>query len=81
MKEQLALYTKVLSVASDAEREELMKQVLEMAADQFYLIGISTPTSGYRIVNNKMHNVPVMVDSWTWPTPGPSNPEQYFYAE
>ncbi len=81
VKEQLALYAKVLSVASDAEREELMKQVLEIAADQFYLIGISTPTSGYRIVNNKMRNVPVMVGSWTWPTPGPSNPEQYFYAE
>ncbi len=81
VKAQLELYRQVMSVASDAEREELMAQVLEMAADQFYLIGISTPTSGYRIVSNRMHNVPVMVGSWTWPTPGPSSPEQYFFEQ
>lgn len=81
VKEQMALYRQVMTVASDEEREALMREVLEIAADQFYLIGISTPASGYRIVTNTMHNVPVMVGSWTWPTPGPSSPEQYFYAE
>ena len=81
VQEQLALYREVLSVASDEEREALMAQVLDIAADQFYLIGISTPTSGYRIVSNEMRNVPEMVGSWTWPTPGPSSPEQYFFAQ
>lgn len=79
VKAQMALYQQVMTVADDAERAELMQEVLEMAADQFYLLGISTPASGYRIVSNRMRNVPVMVGSWTWPTPGPSNPEQYFY--
>ncbi len=81
VKAQMALYQQVMSVASDAERADLMQQVLEMAADQFYLLGISTPPTGYRIVSNRMRNVPVMISSWTWPTPGPSNPEQYFYSE
>lgn len=81
VQEQMELYRQVLTVASDEERAELMKEVLQIAADQFYLLGISTPASGYRIVSNRMHNVPVMVGSWTWPTPGPSNPEQYFFSE
>lgn len=81
VQEQMDLYRQVLTVASDEERAALMREVLEIAADQFYLLGISTPASGYRVVSNHMHNVPVMVGSWTWPTPGPSNPEQYFFSE
>jgi peptide/nickel transport system substrate-binding protein len=78
VKRQLELYSQVLTVASDDERDALMRQVLDIAADQFYQIGISTPDEGYMIVSNKMHNVPEMVGSWSYPTPGPSNPEQYW---
>ena len=81
VKAQMEIYQQVLTIASDTEREALMKEVLEMAADQFYLLGISTPASGYRITSNEMGNVPVMIGSWTWPTPGPSNPEQYFFRQ
>ncbi len=59
-----------------------MKEILEIAADRFYLIGIGTMGAGYGIVNREMHNVPEpMISSWVYPHPGPTNPEQYFYTQ
>jgi len=78
VKHQLDLYTQVLTVASDEERDELMREILEIAADQFYSIGIRTPEDGYMIVSNSMHNVPDMIGSWSYPNPGPANPEQFW---
>ena len=43
-------------------------------------IGISTPAPSFGIVKNTMHNVPdAMINSWLYPNPAPTNPEQYFY--
>jgi len=61
------------------EQEEIMKQVLEIAEEQFWVMGISLPTNGFGIVKNNFHNVPpVMPGAWSYPTPAPTNPEQYF---
>jgi peptide/nickel transport system substrate-binding protein len=81
VKRQFELYRQVLTVASDEEREELMREVLQIAADQFYSMGLSAGVDGYRIVSNRMHNVPDMIGSWNYPTPGPSNPQQYWLEE
>lgn len=56
-----------------------MMQILQVAADQFYVLGISTPTNGYGVVKNNFHNVPkTMIAAWLWPTPAPTNCCQYF---
>lgn len=56
-----------------------MKRILDIAAETFWAIGISLPVGGYGIVKNNFHNVPAsMPDSFVYPTPGPTNPEQYF---
>ena len=58
----------------------MMKQILENAADQFFVFGISQPPDGYGIVKNDMVNTcRTMPNSFGWPTPGPS-PEQFFKA-
>jgi peptide/nickel transport system substrate-binding protein len=58
-----------------------MLQILDIAADQFYFMGISTEAAGYGVVRNNFHNVPAtMPESWQYPTPAPTNPEQYFLA-
>jgi len=54
-------------------------QILDIAADQFYEIGITTSGNGYGIVKNNMRNVPKsMVGAWLWPTPGPIDTPQFF---
>lgn len=77
--QQMDLYNQLKSTADPAQQNELMMQILEIAADQFYVIGISLPVGGYGIVKNNFHNVPEsMPGSWLYPNPAPTNPCQYF---
>ncbi len=59
-----------------------MKELLQMSADYFPCIGISTPTPSYGIVKNNMYNVPAeMINSWSYPTPAPVNVFTFFYKD
>ena len=57
-----------------------MKQILEIAADQFYCIGLALPPNGYGIVKNNFRNVPARMFFTGGPyiNPAPTNPSQYF---
>ncbi|NOZ27672.1 MAG: ABC transporter substrate-binding protein [Chloroflexi bacterium] len=78
-KKQMELYDQLKATGDPDKQADLMKQILEIAADQFYVIGISLPPKGYGIVKNNFHNVPkVMPGSWLYPNPAPTNPCQYF---
>ena len=58
----------------------LMNELLQMSADFFPCMGISTPPPSYGIAKNNMHNVPdVMINSWSYPTPAPINTFIFFY--
>ena len=62
-------------------QKEKMAQMLENAADQFLVWGVSLPPDGYGVVKNNMVNVlKKMPNSFGWPTPGPARPEQFFKA-
>ncbi|MGH2535357.1 MAG: ABC transporter substrate-binding protein [Thermomicrobiales bacterium] len=77
--QQMELYNQLKTTADPAQQSELMTQILEIAADQFYVIGISLPVGGYGIVKNNFHNVPAsMPGSWLYPNPAPANPSQFF---
>jgi ABC-type transport system substrate-binding protein len=79
VRQQMALFEKVKETVDPEERITLMKDVLRLAKEYFYHIGISLAPPGYGIVKNDFHNVPdEMPASFIWPSPGPSNPEQYF---
>ena len=70
-----------LATADAAEQQKVMAQILENAADQFLVWGVSLPPDGYGVVKNDMVNtMPEMPNSFGWPTPGPSRPEQFFKA-
>ena len=43
VKKQMDLYREITKYSDPAKQKELMKQLLDIAADQFYSIGISTP--------------------------------------
>lgn len=79
IKAQQALYKKLLATGDPAEQKTVMGEILENAADQFLVFGVSLPPDGYGIVKNDMVNtMDVMPNSFGWPTPGPSRPEQFF---
>ena len=80
-RQQFALYDKLRGTADAAGQAAIMKQILQLAADAFYVFGISLPPDGYGIVRNNMHNVTkTMPNSFGWPTPAPTRPEQYYKA-
>ena len=80
VKDQLDLVTVLLETADEAEQIDLMRQILDIAAEQFYGIGIALPAQGYGIAKTNLRNIfEPMPDASLYPTPGPTNPEQYFY--
>jgi peptide/nickel transport system substrate-binding protein len=79
IKAQQQLYKDLLATADPAGQAEKMAQLLENAADQFLVWGVSLPADGYGIVKTNMVNVlKEMPNSFGWPTPGPARPEQFF---
>ena len=78
-KQQMALYEQIKATGDAEQQAELMKQILEIAADEFYAFGIALPPNGYGIVRNNFHNVPASFPgAWLYPNPAPTNPEQYW---
>jgi peptide/nickel transport system substrate-binding protein len=76
---QMELYQQIRSTGDEGKQAELMKQILDIAAEQFYVIGLSTPVAGYGIQRNDFFNVPKsMFGSWLYPDPAPWNPQQFF---
>ncbi len=76
---QMALYDALKATPDPVRQTALMRQILDLAADAFYVIGIARPAQGFGIVKNNFHNVPaVMPQSWVYPDPAPTNPAQYF---
>ncbi|HYH13114.1 MAG TPA: ABC transporter substrate-binding protein, partial [Thermomicrobiales bacterium] len=76
---QMELYDELNATSDTVEQEALMKEILTIAEEEFYCMGLVLPGPGYGIVKNTMHNVPAtMPDAFLYPTPGPTNPEQYY---
>lgn len=81
-RQQMDLYDQLNATSDPAEQESLMKELLAITAEQFYCMGLALPGPGYGIVKNTMHNVPAsMPDAFLYPTPGPTNPEQYYFDQ
>lgn len=79
IKAQQELYRKLLQTGDPAAQAEIMGTILENAADQFLVFGVSLPPDSYGVVKNDMVNVTkVMPNSFGWPTPAPTRPEQFF---
>ena len=78
---QLALVTELRQTVDEAKQAELFQQILDVAVEQFYAIGVLLPGPGYGIVKNNFMNLfEPMPDAYLYPTPGPANPEQFFFG-
>lgn len=82
VKQQMDLYTQLKATADAEGQNELMRQILQIAADEFYAIGVALPANGYGIVRNNMHNVPdTILQAYLYPSPAPTNPFTYYFAD
>lgn len=77
--EQLNLLDDLKSTGSPTEQSSIMNAILDIAEEQFYAIGLFLRERGYGLVRNNFHNVPeLMPYGWSYPTPAPTNPSQYY---
>jgi len=80
VQEALAIYDELKNTGDPAAQQELMAQILAIAEEQFYAIGISLPAPGYGIRKNSVRNVPaVMFQAYLYPTPAPTNTTTYWF--
>jgi ABC-type transport system substrate-binding protein len=79
--QQMELYRELMITPDADGRDEIFRQILKIAKEQFYAIGTVLPPKGYAIVRNNFHNVPKsLFNAWMYPGPGPTMPEQYFIS-
>jgi peptide/nickel transport system substrate-binding protein len=79
-KKQCELYDQVKITADEAKQRDLMRQLLDISAEQFWIMGISTPGEGYGLVKNNFKNVPKQMFSsgQEYCNPGAAMPEQFY---
>ncbi len=81
MQEQMALYDRARATVDPDERRAIIKEMADNAADWFMTIGISKSIPEYGIVKTDLRNVPESMPlSWFYPTPAPSLPATYYWA-
>ena len=79
IKAQQQLLRDLLGTGDPARQNEIMSQILENAADLFFVFGVSLPPDGYGVVKNNVVNMlDEMPNSFVWPTPMPVGTEQLF---
>lgn len=79
VKAQQQRYKDLLGTGDPEKQQKIMAAMLEAAADMFLVWGVSLPPDSYGVVKNDMVNtLPVMPNSFIWPTPAPTGPEQFF---
>lgn len=83
--EYLALveaYDQALLAPNYDEQVAAVNDMLQMTADLFPVLGISTSADGYAVVSNRLRNVPDrMITDFTYTDPFIARPFSWFFAE
>jgi peptide/nickel transport system substrate-binding protein len=79
-KKRFKLFDEARSTADLDKRGAIMKQLFDIAADEFETIGVCLAVGGFGVIRNNLRNVPEkQPDSWSWPNPGPALPQQFTF--
>jgi peptide/nickel transport system substrate-binding protein len=80
-KRRMKLFDDARATPDLAKRGAIMKEVFDLTADAFETIGVCLGVTTFGIVKNNLQNVPAsMPNAWSWPNPGPSLPQQFFFS-
>ena len=75
----MELYDQLKATADPEEQAALMEEILQIAADEFWGLGINLTPPGYTIRRNNFMNTPESYpNAWLYPHPGPTNTFQYY---
>jgi ABC-type transport system substrate-binding protein len=78
---QMQLYDQLLATPDADEQAALLEEIIDIAVDEFYHIGIVRAAEHVGVVRNNFHNVPKsMPEGAPFSTPAPTNPVQYFIS-
>lgn len=81
-RKQMELYNALKASADPAEQADLFRQILDIAQEQFWVIGTVLPAEGYAVAKNNLGNVPeAQPYAWIYPQPGPMGTSQFFYKD
>jgi peptide/nickel transport system substrate-binding protein len=82
MQDVRAMYENVLAQPSQEAQIEAMAEVLEVAADNFYVIGISRPGPGFQPYHERLGNQPEeWIAGWIEGVQKITFPEQWYIIE
>lgn len=82
VKRQMELYDMVKATADPDLQRQYMNELIEIAIDRFWTIGIGLETPAYGVVKNNFHNVPLsMPESFNYPDPFPTHPSTYWIEQ
>lgn len=80
VKKACDLFDQLKGAPTYGAQVEFMKQILQIAADNFFNIGVCTPPDLYGIRKNNLKNVTdPMLNSWMFPTASPYNTFTFYY--
>ena len=80
-KTRMKLFDEARSTADLDKRGAIMKQIFDLAAEDFEVMGICMAVGGFGVIRNNLRNVPEkQPDSWSWPNPGPALPQQFTFT-
>lgn len=81
-KKQMDLYRQVQEAPTVEAALALMKELLAITRDEFYIIGTNLEPDRVGIVKTNMRNVPKIIPSTSfYMMPGPAKPETFYYAQ
>ena len=79
---QLELYDAIRATTDLDKQQDLMRQILDIAAEEFRTIGVARGTFDSGFMRRDFRNAPdFLFSSWSYPEPAPTNPPQYFFAQ
>ena len=80
-KQRMKLFDVARGTADMAKRGAAMKELFDLTAEAFETVGVCLAVNAFGVANLKLRIVPLkMPASWSWPNPGPSLPQQYFFG-
>jgi peptide/nickel transport system substrate-binding protein len=79
-KKRMKLFDDARATSDLKVRGEVMKQIFDLAAEEFETLGVCLGVNTFGIVKNNLKNVPAKYpNSWSWPNPGPALPQQFYF--
>jgi peptide/nickel transport system substrate-binding protein len=82
MIQRLQLWDQWKRAPNAQQADALLRQILQLAADAFEVIGLTRGTTVFGVCTDRLKNVPAKIPmGWEYPTPAPTLPQQYWIAQ